>query len=67
MLALRALIAIAKICILVVSNLKDIEAAKLGELTGQGIAVLIGFLIAFVISRFLFRKGKWFWEYSLLT
>jgi len=67
MLALRALIAIAKICTIVVSNLKDIEPAKFGELTGQGIVVLIGFLITFVISRFFFRKGKWFWDYSLLT
>ncbi len=47
-----------------IRHFNALENYQLGRLFGEGIASLIGFILLGLVSKFLFKKGKWFWEFS---
>ena|GEM_PF-2462959 len=66
MIALRVGLELCKVLIIVLPDYNRLTAGQLGEFTGNGIAALVAFILIFFGAKFLFRKGKWLWNFSQL-
>lgn len=62
--ALRFGLEIGRLGFILWNNFERLDAYQQGEYSAMGFGTMIGFVLTFLGARFLFQKGKWFWEYA---
>ena len=64
MILLKIVTVIFRTLLFIFASRGALSAQKWGELTGAGLAALIGLIVAFYLGKYCFKKGTWFWEFS---